>query len=185
VAALLHKDVDRAERMIVQLSDLLRLSLEHGGTQEIPLHQEFEFLEGYLAIEQTRFQDRLVVRYNVDPSVLDAYVPTLILQPAVENAIRHGISSITGPGLIEIAAHPSGGQLVLEVHDNGTGLSASGLEALQKGIGLSNTRARLECLYGSDHRFEFSNARGGLLVRIAIPLKPDSARVAQEATRVA
>lgn len=187
VSALLHKDVDQAERMIVQLSDLLRITLQHSATQEIPLHEELEFLEGYLAIEQTRFQDRLTVRYDIDPAVLDAKVPTLILQPVVENAIRHGISSITEPGLVEISARATAGQLLLEVCDNGTGLSASGLEALQTGIGLSNTRQRLECMYGTDHRFEFSNARGGLLVRIAIPLSHDGGRGAapQEATRVA
>jgi two-component system, LytTR family, sensor kinase len=188
VSALLHKDVEQADRMIAQLSDLLRITLQHGATQEILLHQELEFLEGYLAIEQTRFQDRLSVRYDIDPNLLDARVPSLILQPVVENAIKHGIASIAAPGLIEISARETGGQLLLEVRDNGTGLTAGGLEALQKGIGLSNTRARLQCLYGSDHRFEFSNTRGGLLVRIAIPMNTDGARPVappQEHTRVA
>jgi two-component system, LytTR family, sensor kinase len=188
VSALLHKDVEAADRMIADLSDLLRISLQFGSLQEIPLHEELEFLQGYLAIEQTRFPDRLTVNYDIAPEVLDARVPTLILQPVVENAIRHGIASITEPGVIDISAKASGSQVVLEVRDNGAGLSDSALDALQKGIGLSNTRARLECLYGGDHRFEFSNTRGGLLVRIAIPLRLDTGRpapVQESTTRVA
>ena len=186
VSALLHKDVEQADRMIMELCDLLRITLQHEAVQEITLDEELEFLAGYLSIEQTRFQDRLTVRYDIAPDTLDARVPALILQPVVENAIKHGISSATEPGLIEISSKAGAGQLVLEVRDNGAGLSDSGLESLQKGIGLSNTRARLECLYGSDHRFEFSNARGGLLVRVAIPFRTDGARVApSESTRVA
>jgi sensor histidine kinase YesM len=140
-------------------------------------------------LRSSRRGSRIALGCNdIAPDTLDAPVPALILQPVVENAIRHGIASIPEPGVIEISSRTSSGQLVLEVRDNGIGLSDSGLESLEKGIGLSNTRARLQCLYGTDHRFEFSNARGGLLVRIAIPLRADGAQPQtppHETTRVA
>ena len=186
ISALLHRDVEDADRMISRLSDLLRLTLEHGGMQEVSLKEELEFLAKYLEIEQIRFQDRLTVKFAVQPQVLDARVPTLILQPVVENAIRHGIGPLTGGGLVEISARAEGEMLWLQVRDTGAGLSEDALTALQKGIGLSNTRARLECLYGSRQRFEFSNALGGLTVRIVIPLHVDVAAVdAKPTPRVA
>jgi signal transduction histidine kinase len=186
VSALLHKDPEAADRMISRLSDLLRLTLELTGVQEISLKKELEFLEKYLEIEQIRFRDRLAVKFNVDAAVLDARVPMLILQPIVENAIKHGIGPHVHGGTIEISASREGDRLMLEVHDTGGGLSESALSALQKGIGLSNTRARLECLYGHDHRFEFSNVHGGLTVRLVIPLHSDIRRAEPgETSRVA
>jgi LytS/YehU family sensor histidine kinase len=175
ISALIHRDADDADRMISRLSDLLRLTLEHEGTQEVSLKEELEFLQKYLEIEQIRFQDRLTVKFSVQPEVLDARVPTLILQPVVENAIRHGIGPLTGGGLVEVSARADGPMLWMQVRDTGAGLSEDALTALQKGIGLSNTRARLECLYGSRQRFEFSNAQGGLTVRIVIPLRVETA----------
>jgi signal transduction histidine kinase len=175
ISALIHRDADDADRMVSRLSDLLRLTLEHDGTQEVSLKEELEFLQKYLEIEQIRFQDRLTVKFAVQPQVLDARVPTLILQPVVENAIRHGIGPLTGGGLVEVSARAEGETLLLQVRDTGAGLSEDALTALQKGIGLSNTRARLECLYGSRQRFEFSNVHGGLTVRIVIPLRIESA----------
>ncbi len=187
VSALLHKDQDAADRMISRLSDLLRLTLDFAGVQEVTLKRELEFLEKYLEIEQMRFQDRLKVRFSIDPTVLDARVPTLILQPVVENAIKHGIAPLVQGGLVEVSARPQGNQLLMQVHDSGAGLSESALSSLQKGIGLSNTRARLECLYGLDHRFEFSNTSGGLTVRIVVPLHTELRRDEDEkdASRVA
>ena len=186
ISALLHKDKEAADRMISRLSDLLRLTLDLGGVQEVSLKHELEFLEKYLEIEQIRFQDRLTVHFAVDPQALDARVPTLILQPVVENAIKHGIAPMTGGGLVEIAVRVEGGCLWMQVRDSGSGLSESALSALEKGIGLSNTRARLECLYGSSHRFEFSNASGGLAVRIVIPLRTEANGLdARERSRVA
>ncbi len=186
VSALLHKDPEAADRMISRLSDLLRLTLELTGVQEISLKQELEFLEKYLEIEQIRFRDRLAVKFDVDPTVLDAHVPMLILQPVVENAIKHGIGPQLRGGTIEISASREGDRLLMQIHDTGGGLSESALSALQKGIGLSNTRARLECLYGHDHRFEFSNVHGGLTVRVVIPLHTDIRRTEPgEASRVA
>lgn len=174
ISALLHKDKEDADRMISRLSDLLRLTLDLGGTQEVSLKRELEFLEKYLEIEQIRFRDRLTVKFAVDSEVLDARVPTLILQPLVENAIKHGIATQTGGGLVEIAAGRENGWLSMLVRDSGEGLSDSALASLEKGIGLSNTRARLECLYGSSHRFEFSNVSGGLAVKIVVPLRTDT-----------
>ncbi|MDT4897515.1 MAG: two-component system, LytTR family, sensor kinase [Acidobacteriota bacterium] len=172
ISVLMAEDVRQARRMLTRLSDLLRASLENKGAHEVSLKEELEFLESYLEIEQTRFQDRLTVRMEIDPKALDARVPNLILQPLVENAIRHGIAPRAAAGLVEIRARRENGMVQLEVSDNGAGLSASSQESLMKGIGLSNTRARLEQLYGAAHRFELHNGEGrGLTVTIAIPFR--------------
>jgi two-component system LytT family sensor kinase len=170
ISVLMAEDVKQARRMLTRLSDLLRASLENKGAHEVTLKEELEFLESYLEIEQTRFQDRLTVRMEIDPKALDARVPNLILQPLVENAIRHGIAPRAAAGLVEIRARRDNGMVQLEVSDNGVGLGAASPESLMKGIGLSNTRARLEQLYGASHRFELHNGEGrGLTVTIAIP----------------
>jgi LytS/YehU family sensor histidine kinase len=169
ISTLMHRDPEAANHLIVRLSDLLRLTLEHPGAQEIPLKRELEFLEPYLEIERTRFQDRLTVSLEIDPATLDACVPCLILQPLVENAVRHGIMPRSSSGHIEIRAQRRNGMLRLEVRDDGIGLRQNaGREG--SGIGLGNTRARLEHLYGRAHRFELSPAPGGgLVVSLAIP----------------
>jgi signal transduction histidine kinase len=173
ISTLMHRDVDAADRTLARLSDLLRLSLERVGLQEVALEQELEFLRKYLQIEQTRFQDRLTVRFEVDAEALDGLVPNLFLQPLVENAIRHGISPRSGPGWIEVSARRAADRLWIEVSDNGAGLSQDAFTALQSGIGLSTTRVRLHHLYGPDHRFEFHRRTQGLTVRIVIPWRPD------------
>jgi LytS/YehU family sensor histidine kinase len=122
ISALVHKDVEAADRMLARLSDLLRLALESAGVQEVPLKQELEFLERYLEIEQTRFQDRLTVRMEIAPEALDALVPNLIMQPLVENAIRHGIAPRATPGKIEITAMLADGQLHFHIRDDGPGI---------------------------------------------------------------
>ncbi|HKP73441.1 MAG TPA: histidine kinase [Pyrinomonadaceae bacterium] len=172
ISVLMMRDTGAANRMLVRLSDLLRLSLDSVGSQEVSLRQELEFLSGYLEIEQTRFQDRLDIRLEIDPATLDAKVPNLILQPLAENAVRHGISKLPQGGLIEIRSALVNGELFLEVRDNGTGLPATDPKLLQEGVGLSNTRARLRQLYGRGHKFELLDAPGGgLLVRLALPFK--------------
>jgi signal transduction histidine kinase len=171
ISALVHKDPEAADRMISRLSDLLRLTLDRTGVQMVPLEEEIEFLQKYLEIEQIRFRDRLDVRVGVAPETLGATVPRLILQPLVENAIRHGIGPQLGAGVVEITAAADGRTLRLQVRDSGVGLTVGALAALEKGIGLSNTRARLQCLYGEDYRLEFTNRGGGLTVRIVIPLR--------------
>jgi two-component system LytT family sensor kinase len=171
ISALMHRNVDAADNMIAKLSDLLRISLQTVGVQEVPLKQEIDFLSKYLEIEQTRFRDRLTVVFDVQPDTLDALVPNLVLQPLVENAIKHGIGPRPTPGQIEIRSKRVGALLELEVKDNGVGLSAARLTDFNRGIGLANTRSRLQHLYGSSHRFEFRQPpAGGLSVLIAIPL---------------
>lgn len=171
ISALMHRDVEAADRMIARLGELLRASLENVGVQEVSLKQELEFLERYLEIEQTRFRDRLTVRVEVDPGVLDALVPNLMLQPLVENAIKHGLGPRPSGGSVRIGARRDGDHLELEVRDDGVGLSAARLSDFNRGVGLSNTRSRLQHLYGSDHRFEFRQPPGGgLSVIIAIPM---------------
>jgi two-component system, LytTR family, sensor kinase len=171
ISALMHRDVDAADAMIARLSDLLRMSLQRVGVQEVPLKEELDFLSKYLEIEQTRFRDRLTVVFDVQAETLHALVPNLLLQPLVENAIKHGIGPRPTPGQIAVRARLNGAMLELDVQDNGVGLSAARLTDFNRGVGLSNTRSRLDHLYGSLHRFEFRQpAEGGLLVCIAIPM---------------
>jgi signal transduction histidine kinase len=169
ISTLMHRDVDAADRTLMRLSDLLRLSLENLGRQEVPLESELDFLSKYLQIEQTRFADRLVVRYDVEPDALDSLVPNLVLQPLVENAIKHGVAKKAGRGHVDISARRDGDKLLLEVRDDGVGLSEDALTALHKGIGVSTTRARLQHLFGADYRFEFHRQPQGLAVLIAVP----------------
>jgi Putative regulator of cell autolysis len=168
ISALVQEDPEAAERMIARLSEFLRLALENSGAHEVPLHKELEFLERYLEIERIRFADRLIVEFDVDPSTLDAGVPNLILQPLVENAIRHGISRSAHQGKVCITAKRQDGFLVLKVADNGGGIPLEG--PVREGVGLTNTRARLRGLYGASHSFELcSGAEGGLEAAITIP----------------
>ena len=169
ISVLMHRDVEAADRTLIRLSELLRLSLENCGHREITLASELDFLEKYVLIEQTRFADRLVVRYDIEPQTLDTLVPNLILQPLVENAIKHGLANKAGPGHIDVSARRDGDKLLLEVRDDGVGLSEDALTAMQKGIGVSTTRARLERLFGADFRFEFHRQAAGVAVVIGIP----------------
>src|SRR5688572_18275322 len=170
---MLHRDPDAAEHMITDLSDLLRLSFENLEVQEIPLKQELEFLRKYLEIEQMRFQDRLVVDMNIAEDTLDASVPNMILQPLVENAIKHGISPKADGGRIDIEATRSNGHLILSVADDGVGIQAASPHTTTRdGVGLSNTRRRLRHLYGEEHRFELDAPDDhGFKVNLEIPYK--------------
>jgi sensor histidine kinase YesM len=172
ISALLNKDTEAARRMITRLGDFLRLTLENAGTQEVTLQQEMEFLNGYLEIERVRFRDRLTTLVTVDPEMLDVRVPNLILQPIVENAMRHAIATHSRPGRIEITAAARNGALRIQVKDNGPGLPVDQSSASQvgKGVGLANTKARLERLYGADHLLELTNdPTGGLVVTVEVP----------------
>jgi two-component system LytT family sensor kinase len=169
ISALMHRDVDAADRTLMRLSDLLRMTLENMGRHENTLKAELDFLSKYLEIEQTRFADRLVVRFDVEPEALDALLPTLLLQPLVENAIKHGVSKKVGPGHINISARQEHDKLWIEVRDDGRGLSETALTALQKGIGVSTTRARLQHQFGADFRFEFHRLEEGVAVVVAVP----------------
>jgi LytS/YehU family sensor histidine kinase len=167
IAALMHKDVRLADRMIARLGDLLRAALEDPGTQEVTLRRELAFLTPYLEIEQTRLGPRLDLHTDIPADLLDARLPYMLLQPLVENAIRHGIAPRPGPGRLEVQARRAGGRLVLEVRDDGVGLPAAGVT---EGIGLSNTRARLRGLYGESGKLALRGGpRGGLTVTITMP----------------
>ena len=179
ISALVHSDPDAADKMIARLGDFLRLTLDSAAAQEVPLRQELEFLNCYLDIERTRFRDRLTTEIHADPQVLDCVVPNLILQPIVENAIRHGVSQRAAHGHVEVRASRAGQSLRLEVRDNGRGLpeGAEAGRSKQGGVGLANTRARLEQLYGAAYRFELHNRpEGGTLVTLTIPAKANDER---------
>lgn len=172
ISELIYKDPESAERMIGDLSDLLRLSFENLEVQEISLKQELEFLEKYLEIEQMRFHDRLLVEMKIAPETLDAGVPNMILQPLVENAIRHGLAPRSSGGRIEIGASRNNGSLRLSVIDDGIGVPLGDLENLPEGVGLSNTRRRLRHLYGEKHKFDLERAeKSGLKVYLTIPFR--------------
>ena len=169
ISVLMHKDTEAAERMLLQLSNLLRVTLAGNLAHEIELRQELEILAHYLAIEQIRFQDRLTVRMHIDPTALEALVPQLFFQPLVENAIRHGIAERDSRGIIDLQAERRNGKIYLEVRDNGSGLDTA-TENLIEGVGLSNTRARLQYLYGSESSLRVSNSEaGGLVVAAKLP----------------
>jgi len=182
ISALLNKDVEAARKMITRLGDFLRLTLENSGSQEVTLQQEMEFLSCYLEIERIRFQNRLVTHMDVSPQSLLAKVPNLILQPIVENAIRHGIAPRSTPGLLEIEAKQHDGTLRIQVRDNGPGLPKhrTSQNLIKKGLGLANTETRLERLYGADHLFDLTNnPAGGLIVTLEIPFHTDGTAPSQ------
>ena len=169
IASLMHSDVHAADKMLVRLSELLRLTMHHPGQPRTKLRDEIAFIEKYLEIERIRFRDRLTVELRAAPDTREVEVPSLVLQPLVENAIRHGIEPQARPGHITVEARREGATLVLLVRDNGGGQPAGGFA--REGIGLANTRERLRELYGDRHRFELGNhPAGGLEVRLTIPL---------------
>ena len=173
ISSLMHKDVEAADRMIMRLGDMLRAALESSDTQEVTLRAELVFLQRYLEIEQIRFGDRLTVKLDIAPDTFAAQVPNLILQPLVENAIRHGIEPHARPGRIELRARRQADVLALDVCDNGAGLQNH--DPTKEGVGLSNTRTRLQELYGQAHRFELGRApEGGLSVQLTIPFRVEN-----------
>jgi two-component system LytT family sensor kinase len=166
IAELIHENPRHAEQIVLQLGELLRKAL-HTQALMVPLSEELDFIRSYLAIEQTRLGDRLELVWRIDPAALDAPVPSLILQPLVENAIQHGIAILPRGGRLEISALPVGDELRLEVRDNGPGLGAAGAKP-GNGIGIENTRARLERLYGTRASFRLTSDRG-LVVSLSLP----------------
>lgn len=171
VSELVHENPDAADRMITRLGDLLRISIDAASTQQISLEQELEFLSAYLEIERMRFGDRLAVQMDISPDTLDARVPNLLLQPLVENAIRHGTAARAAPGKIEVRAKRNNGVLQIVVRDNGQGLPPGG--STREGVGLRNTRVRLEQLYGTEHYFGLRNSpEGGAVATVVIPFHP-------------
>ncbi len=172
IAALARNDGPAAEHMTLQLADLLRFSLDAMGVHEVPLSRELTMLRKYIDIQQTRFQDRLQVEMDIAPNTLSALVPNMILQPLVENAIRHGIGPRLAPGLIRISTRQVFDELWMEIGDNGQGLTCFGGVVPPEGVGLRNTRARLLQLYTQDHRLTLEDAPGGgCIVKIHIPFR--------------
>jgi two-component system LytT family sensor kinase len=170
ISALVLEDPKQANRMITRLSELLRHSFSRERGPLVTLEEEFELLDHYVAIQEARFGDRLRVTFRIDPDSASATVPTLLLQPLVENAIRHGAGKDGGIVQVEIAAARSGNRLRLEVRDNGPGIPAGSARNGGAGVGIANTQARLTELYGLGHRFELANgAGGGALATIEIP----------------
>ena len=172
--ALIASDPPAAERMVSELSDFLRLVLSTSSEQEVPLERELGLLDRYVAIQRVRFQDRLTVNCNIEDGVRAALVPSLILQPLVENAIRHGISPRAGAGYVQVTARRAGDKLAITIIDDGVGVRArrSRERSRGSGLGLTNTTTRLMHLYGEHHEFESGpRPEGGYAVRITIPFR--------------
>jgi two-component system, LytTR family, sensor kinase len=167
---LVHRDANAADAMLTQLGDLLRHALRSDPRHETPLREELGFLDRYVSIMRTRFGDQLTVERRVPADLGDALVPTFVLQPLVENALEHGVRRLYGPGHVEIEASREGERLLLSVRDNGSGEQATPREGL--GIGLSNTRARLEALYGATAELRLTpRANGGMEAALRLPLR--------------
>ena len=168
ISALMHRDTEAADAMLERLSDLLRLTLDRIGTQQVSLKDELDFLRKYLEIEKTRFGERLQVHIDVELDTLDAAVPNLVLQPLVENALRHGIGPKIGGGRVDIIAPPRRRRAVARGARQRRRPRPK--DAFHNGVGLTNTRSRLEHLYGDRYRFEcHTPPGGGLLVTVVIP----------------
>ena len=172
ISSMMHEDVERADSMLAQLSDLLRSTLRAANSHEVPLEEELQLLKSYLGIMQARFGEDLTVDFAVEPTLTDALVPQLILQPLVENSIRHGREFGSSRVDVRICARSENGRLTLEVSDNGPGIADLDKGTWRKGVGLSNTEERLEGMYGQDHQLLLENSRsGGLTVTVRLPLR--------------
>ena len=182
ISELVYENAEEAEQTISKLSELLRMTLRTEQAQEIPLHKELEFLRKYLEIQQTLLQDRLKVDYQIAPETYGACVPNMILQPLVENSIRHGIAPRRSGGTIKIAAAKQNGSLILSVEDDGLGMKNEIVISKDEksigsngtsGIGLQNTMTRLKHLYGERHEFEIKNIfeQSGVAVKIKLPFQ--------------
>ena len=171
ISTLVGRDVDRAREMIARLSDLLRLSLERDAAQEITLREELEYIDLYLDIEQARFGDRLGVDLAIDPDTLDARVPNLILQPLVENAIRHGISRLEARGALRIASARVDGRMELSIRNDVPVAEGDETGGAGHGIGLGSLEQRLEALYGADHELHARRTGRSFEVTVRLPYR--------------
>lgn len=170
ISSIMYEDVQAADEMISRLSDFLRLTLHSSQTQEVPLEDELRILELYLNVMRARFEDRLSVSIDIEDGAKAALVPQLILQPLVENSIRHGIDPETSRVEVAVTARRNHASLCLEVRDRGRGIQEDRSAILGKGIGLSNTAERLARLYGEEQSLNFENGSdGGLLVTVSMP----------------
>ena len=173
ISAIMHENVRAADTIITRLSDLLRLAFEKSDRQEVPLQDEVEALEIYLDIMRARYQDRLAVDMSIDPEARDALVPVLILQPLVENAIKHGVDPRPDGGRVSVSAQRKDGTIRLEVSDDGPGAEETADQLLRKGFGLSSTVERLQQLYGQAQTATLHNGpAGGFSVTLDFPYRP-------------
>jgi two-component system, LytTR family, sensor kinase len=169
IAELVHQQPEAAEKMIGGLSQLLRETLDAGAVDRVPLTRELEVLDHYIEIQRARFGERLCVDVTVDPAAREALVPSLLLQPLVENSIKHGIGTRAGSGRIEIAAVRDGGRLRIEVRDDGRGLREA---PVAEGVGLGNCRSRLQALHGPAFQLDLiGRSGGGVTARIDMPFE--------------
>lgn len=177
ISALVSASPQDATKTISQLSDLLRLTLSSGKTQEVTLKEELDFLRKYVQLQQTLLQERLEVEWLIEPETLDALVPNLLLQPLIENSIQHGIAPKEEGGRIQIFSRRAGDELLLEIKDNGLGLE-SNKEKNSNRIGLINSKARLKYLYGDAQKFEINTPRsGGWHVAVTLPFREQPQKV--------
>jgi LytS/YehU family sensor histidine kinase len=185
ISAYTEHEPRRARHLMAQLGELLRASLDHAARPEVTLAEELTFLESYLAIERARFEDRLTVEVRADADALGAVVPAFLLQPLVENAIKHGIVRRTAGGRVDVDARRVGDMLHVRVRDDGVGLPAGWRLSRDAGVGLRNAAERLERLYPEAHRFDVAPAPGaGAVVELALPFRAaPAAAVAPNASR--
>ena len=169
ISALVERDPGGVRRMIARLSELLRHTIDRNRSDEVPLREELAFIRRYIEIMEIRFQGRLRVRMEIENEILDALVPDFILQPIVENALEHGVSRAAGAGEITIAARRDGDRVILTVRDNGPGISEN---VGSGGVGVANTRERIEHLYGDQGKLMLAPAaEGGTIAEILIPFR--------------
>lgn len=170
ISATLQTDTRAADKMLAQLGDFLRITLENADRSHVPLREEVEFVKRYLEIEQHRFEDRLNIQYRIESAIEEAAVPYLILQPLVENAIKHGVGHTLGASSIQISAYQEGDHLCIVLFNSGAHFNGAS-SGPRTGVGLANTRSRLQQLYGSQGLVSIENVeQGGVEVRIQIPL---------------
>jgi hypothetical protein len=182
VATLIRHDADAALETLTSFSELLRLALGQSEKQQVPLREDLRFLERYVEIQRVRLGDRFRFEQDVDPAALDCLVPALLLQPLVENSLRHGLEPISRPGLVRLTVHRIGERLLLDVDDDGAGFAAAP-DSTKSGIGLSNLRVRLKMLYGDNQRLEIGpRPSGGVTVHIEIPVRTDTPTAAATPT---
>ena len=162
---------DAAVTLIARLSSLLRMTLDNTRVHEVTVRQEMDFLERYIEIQKARFSDRLNVEISIEPAAMEAWIPNLLLQPLVENAILHGIAGKSGPGRVDVMGRVEDGKLHLEVRDDGPGLG-DGIKRAREGVGLSNTRERIAKIYGAQGQLLLRSEPGhGVSVRIVLPCR--------------
>lgn len=170
ISSLMEFDIKKSQKIVSQLGSLLRTVLDENTNKTIPLREELEFVKSYLAIEQVRFADRLNIQYELDERSLDALVPSLILQPLVENAIKHGFSNKIEAGTITVTTQRIGQTVQFSVRDDGRGSNIPTGQLLGKGIGLKNAKQRLDLIYKDQYDFSIISGSGkGFEIAITIP----------------